>query len=118
MAVRSSVLGDESAVFGNLCGYLEEHYTETLKPFFIALGIPERASRSDNVRGIREVASTAQASDAEVRKRVKVLYSRLWSVLQEGDSLLEDENWQKEWERTRESRCWLGKKGNEWGFST
>ena len=34
---------DERAVFGNLCGYLEEHYTETLKPFFIALEIPERA---------------------------------------------------------------------------
>ena len=107
---------DESAVFGNLCGYLEEHYTETLKSFFIDLGIPERASRSDYVCGIRKVASTAQASDAEVRKRVKVLYSRLWSVLQEGDSLLEDENWQKEWELTHESRCWLGKKGNEWGF--
>ncbi len=107
---------DESAVFGNSRGYLKARYAETLKPFFIALGVSERASSLDYVRGIREVTSAAQASDAEVHKRVKVLYSRLWSALQEDDSLLEDENWRKEWEQTRESRCWLGKKGSEWDF--
>ena len=107
---------DESAVFGDHRGYLTAHYPATLKSFFIDLGVSERASPLDYVRGIREVTSAAKASDADVRKRVKVLYSRLWSALQEGDSLLEDESWQKEWEQTRESRCWLGKKGREWGF--
>ena len=107
---------DESAVFGNDCGYLEAHYAETLKPFFIALGVSERASPLDYIRGIREVASTAQANDAEVRERVKILYRRLWNVLQDGGSLLENENWKKEWEQTRKGKCWLGKKGREWGF--
>ncbi len=107
---------DESAVFGNDCGYLEAHYAETLKPFFIALGVSERASPLDYIRGIREVASTAQANDAEVRERVKILYRRLWNVLQDGGSLLENENWKKEWEQTRKGKCWLGKKGRKWGF--
>ena len=40
---------DESAVFGNLCGYLEEHYAETLKPFFTALEGP-RTSLSLGLR--------------------------------------------------------------------
>ena len=104
---------DESAVFGNHRGYLTAHYAATLKPFFIDLGVSERASPLDYVRGIREVTSAAQASDAEVRERVQILYRRLWVVLQEDSSLLEDE---KEWEQTREGRCWLGKKGSEWGF--
>ena len=107
---------DESAVFGDHRGYLTAHYAPTLKPFFIALGISERASPLDYVCGIQEVASAAQASDAKVRERVKVLYRRLWNALQEGGSLLEDENWQEEWEETRESRCWLGKKGSECDF--
>ena len=107
---------DESAVFGNDCGYLEAHYAETLKPFFIALGVPERASPLHYIRGIRDVTSTEQAGDVEVRKRIKILYSRLWGVLREGGNLLENENWQEEWEQTRESRCWLGKKGRAWGF--
>ena len=107
---------DESAVFGDHRGYLTAHYAPTLKPFFIALGISERASPLDYVCGIQEVASAAQASDAKFRERVKVLYRRLWNALQEGGSLLEDENWQEEWEETRESRCWLGKKGSECDF--
>ena len=104
---------DESVVFGNDRGYLKAHYTETLKSFFTALGVSGRASPLDSVRGIQEVTSAAQASDAEVRERVQILYRRLWLVLQEDSSLLEDE---KDWEQTREGRCWLGKKGSEWGF--
>ncbi len=107
---------DESAVFGDHRGYLAAHYALTLKPFFIALGVSEQAFPLDYARGIREVTSTAQASDAKVRERVKILYRRLWNALQEGGSLLEDENWQKEWEQMRKGRCWLGKKGSEWGF--
>ena len=107
---------DESAVFGNLCGYLNAHYADTLEPFFIALGVSEQAFPLDYIRGIREVTSAAQANDAEVRKRVKILYRRLWNVLQDSGSLLEDENWQEEWKQTREGRYWLGKKGSEWDF--
>ena len=104
---------DERAVFGNLCGYLEEHYTETLKPFFIALEIPERASLFDYVRAIQEVTSTEQADDAEVRKRVNILYRSLWGELQKDNNLSENKT---EWEQAREGRHWLGKKGSKWGF--
>ena len=107
---------DESVVFGDHRGYLTADYALTLKPFFIDLGVSERASPLDYVRGIREVASTAQASDAKVRERVKILYRRLWNALQEGGSFLKDENWKKEWEQTREGKCWLGKQASEWGF--
>ena len=108
---------DESAVFGDDRGYLNAHYADTLKPFFIALGVSERASLLDYLRVIRGVRrSTKQAEDVEVRKRVKILYGRLWGALQEGGSSLEDENLQKEWEQVREGRCWLGKEGSEWGF--
>ena len=107
---------DERVVFGDHRGYLEAHYSETLKPFFIALGVSERASRLDYVQGIREVTSEAQAGDVEVHERVKILYGRLWGALQEDSSLLEDEDWREEWEQTRKGRYWLGKKGSEWGF--
>ena len=107
---------DESAVFGDHRGYITTHYAPTLKPFFIALGVSERASPLDYIRGIREITSAAQASDAEIRERVKILYRRLWNVLQEGSSSLEDENWQEEWEQTREGKYWIGKKRKEWEF--
>ena len=106
---------DESAVFGETRGYLKAHYAETLKPFFIDLGVSASALPLDYVCGIREVTSTEQAGDVEVRKRVKILYGRLWGLLQEGDSSLKGENWQEEWEETRTGRYWLGKKGSEWG---
>ena len=105
---------DESAVFGNQRGYLEAHYAKTLKGFFSDLEVPERASPLDYVQGIQEVKSAAQASDIEVRKRVKILYGRLWGVLQEGGSSLEDENWQEKWEEARTDRYWVAKKGSEW----
>ena len=103
---------DESLIFGNHCGYLKDHYPETLKSFFTALGVRERAAPLDYVRGIQDITSKEQAGDEDVRKRVKILYNRLWLSIQEGGSWLEDE----EWEQTREGRCWLGKKGNEWDF--
>ena len=107
---------DESAVFGDHRGYLKAHYEPTLKPFFSVLGVLERAYPLDYVHGIQEVTSAAQASDAKVRERVKILYRRLWNVLQDGGSLLKNENWKKAWEQTRKGKCWLGKKGREWGF--
>lgn len=103
---------DESPVFSNDRGYLRTYYSETLKPFFIALGVSERAAPLDYVHGIQEMASVGQAENSEVRKRVNILYHRLWQSLQEGG------NWQatEEWNQTREGRYWLGKMGNKWGF--
>ena len=103
---------DESAVFGDNRGYLKNHYPEMLKPFFTALGVSERAARLDYVRCILEVASDERADNAEVRKRVKTLYRRLWQSLQEDDSWIEDD----EWEQARDGECWLGKQGDEWRF--
>ena len=105
---------DESAVFGNRRGYLETHFVKTLKGFFtINLEVPERASPLDYIRAIREVTSTEQADDAEVHKRVNILYRSLWGELQKDDNLSGNET---EWEQAREGRCWLGKKGSKWGF--
>ena len=103
---------DESAVFGDNRGYLKNHYPEMLKPFFTALGVSERAALLDYVRCILEVASDGRADDAEVRERVKILYLRLRPFLQEDGSGIEDD----EWEQARDGKCWLGKKGDEWGF--
>ena len=107
---------DESAVFGDDRGYLKAHYSEDLKSFFTtSLGIPEHAAPLDYVRGIKDVASTWQIG-AEIRERIKILYNRLWLSLQENGSSPEDEEWQEEWEQLREEACWLGRKGDEWGF--
>ena len=105
---------DESAVFGNRRGYLETHFAKTLKGFFtINLEVPERASPLDYIRVIREVTSAGRADDAEVHKRMNILYRSLWGELQKDDNLSGNET---EWEQAREGRCWLGKKGSKWGF--
>ncbi len=110
---------DENPVFGNHRGYLRESYADNeaiLKPFFIALGVSERAAPLDYVRVIREVTSVELADDATVRERVKILYGRLWQSLQESGNLLNSEEWEKEWEQTRDGKCWLGKNGSKWDF--
>lgn len=110
---------DESAVFANHRGYLKKNYADyekTLKPFFIAIGISERASPLDYVRVIQEVTSVEHAEDANVRERIKILYSRLWQSLQEGGSSLDDKEWKEKWKEIRKGKCWLGKKGSEWDF--
>ena len=107
---------DESAIFGDDRGYLKAHYSEDLKSFFTtSLGIPEHAAPLDYVRGIKDVASTWQIGE-EIRERVQILYDRLWLSLQENGDLSEDEEWQKEWEQVHAEACWLGRKGDEWGF--
>ena len=107
---------DESVVFGNNRGYLGAYYPEELKPFFIALGVSERAAPLNYVRSIQEIASIGKADEYEVHERIKVLYGRLWQFLKEGGSSLEHEEWQEKWEEIRDSKCWLGKKGDEWGY--
>ena len=95
---------DESKFFKNDRGYLKVHYSETLKPFFIALGVSEQASQLDYARGIQEIATTEQAKEEEVRSRVRRLYRSLT-------------RWQADqWKIIYDSRCWLGKKGSEWEF--
>ena len=111
--------GNENPVFGNRRGYLEENYADyetTLKPFFIALGVSELAVPLDYVQGIQDIAFKGQVESEEIRNSVQWLYRRLSQSLQEGGSWQRDEEWQKEWKRTREGKCWLGKKGDEWDF--
>ena len=103
---------DEGHLFDNDRGYLKTYYAETLKPFFTALRVSEQASFLDYVRGIQQVTSGERADDENVRKRIKILYRRLWQSLQEGSS----GQWEEKWNQTRNGKCWLGKKGNEWGF--
>ena len=110
---------DERAVFDNARGYLKKHYSENLKSFFRVSGVSERAAPLDYVRGIQDVASIGKADESKVRKRIKILYRRLWQSLQdlqEDSSSMPNEEWREEWEDTREGKCWLGKQGNEWGF--
>lgn len=108
---------DESAVFGKDRGYLKAHYSEDLRSFFInSLEARERADTVDYVRGIQDITSKGQAETEEVRNRVQGLYRRLWLCLQEKEDGQEDEGWQEEWAQVREDACWLGKKGDEWGF--
>ena len=96
---------NESEVFKNDRGYLKAHYPETLKSFFIALGVSEQASQQDYALGIQEITTTKLAEDEEVRERVQGFYKCLhaWSV----DKL-----------EIYDSRCWLGKKGEKWRFFT
>ena len=107
---------NESPVFGDHCGYLADYYGDPLKEFFRGLGVRERAVPSDYIRVIRGVASAEVPEDSAVRERVQILYSSLWQSLREGGSSLEDEEWRVKWEQIREDKCWLGKKGDEWGF--
>ena len=97
---------DESTVFDSDRGYLMRDYPETLKPFFTSLGVSEQASQMDYARRIQEIATTEQVEDEKVRERVQRLYKCL-------------QPWrEKKWEIIYDSRCWLGKKGDEWGFFT
>ena len=98
---------DESEVFKNDRGYLKTYYPATLKSFFTDdLGVSPQASQQDYALGIQEIATTEQAEDKKVRERVQKLYKCLeaWRV--------------SKWELIYDSRCWLGKKGEEWGFFT
>ena len=97
---------NESDVFKNDRGYLKLHYPATLKSFFTDLGVSPQASQHDYACGIQETAATEQVEDEKVRERVQRLYKCL-------------QPWrEKKWEIIYDSRCWLGKKGDEWGFFT
>ncbi|MCG9126501.1 hypothetical protein JT359_02765 [Candidatus Poribacteria bacterium] len=105
---------DESVLFEDNRGYLKDIYPEEQKAFFISLGVSERAAPLDYIRGIKEISSNGQTDDPNIRKRIYILYDRLLRSIQEGGKWKET----KEWEQTLESKCWLGKIGDEWGFFT
>ena len=108
---------DESPVFGDGHGYLKAHYSEDLESFFTtSLGVPKRADTLGYVRGIQDIASKGQTGTKEIRDRVQKLYRRLWQSLQEEEDLLENEEGEEEWRQVLEDACWLGRKGEEWGF--
>ena len=108
---------DESAVFGDDRGYLKAHYSEDLESFFTtSLEVPKRADTLDYVRGIQDIASKGQTETKGIRDRVQKLYRRLWQSLQEKEDLLENEEAEEEWMQVLEDTCWLGRKGEEWGF--
>ena len=108
---------DEGPVFGDARGYLKAYYSEDLVSFFTtSLKIPKCADTLDYIRGIQDITSKGQSVTKEIRDRIQKLYRRLWLSLQENEDSLEDEEWQAEWAQIHEEACWLGKKGNEWGF--
>ena len=96
---------DESEVFKNDRGYLKAHYP-TLNSFFTNLGVSPQASQRDYACRIQEIATTEQVEDEKIRERVQRLYRCLQPLRQ------------KKWEIIYDSRCWLGKKGEEWEFFT
>ena len=74
---------DESVVFGNDRGYLKSHYVKDLKPFFTgSLAVSERATASDYIDRIQTIKLMEQVMNEEIR----ILYERLWQVMQESSS--------------------------------
>lgn len=100
---------DKSGVLGSDHRCLKAHYPATLRSFFINLGVSEQASQRDYACRIQEIATTEQAEDEEVRERLRRLYK-----------FLTTSEWQKdEWKKIiYDDKCWLGKRGKEWGFFT
>ncbi len=97
---------DKSEVLESDRRCLKAHYPASLRSFFINLGVSEQASQRDYARHIQEIAATDQAENKKVCERLRRLYECLMT-------------WRKdEWEIIYDSRCWLGKKGDEWGFFT
>ena len=96
---------DKSGVLESARRCLKAHYPAMLKTFFINLGVSEQASQRDYACHIQEIVTTEQAGNEKVRERVQQLYKclRAWSV----DKL-----------EIYDSRCWLGKKGDNWEFFT
>ena len=97
---------DKSEVLESDPRCLKAHYPASLRSFFINLGVSEQASQRDYALRIQEIAATEQAENEKVRERLQRLYKCLIT-------------WRKdEWEIIYDDRCWLGRKGEKWGFFT
>ncbi len=105
---------DESSVFGSTRAYLKSHYP-SLQDFFSKVGVQTSANPSDYAEALLEIAESSTADDAS-RHRIHRIYKRLALLLDEGGDWQEDEYWEKTWDELQAGRCWLGRKGDDFGF--
>jgi len=98
---------DVSVVFRNSRGCLKNHYPESLKPFFIGVGVNIQAQPLDYVRAAYELAVSGNTS-TEARDCIHTLYRRIWISIQEGGDWQNDAQWQQ----MRDGMCWFGQKGD------
>jgi hypothetical protein len=107
---------DESAVFGDQRGYLQGYYRESLRIFFLGVGVSLNAQPQDYLGAIREMASSDSIT-WEMRRRLRHVYRRVWGALQEGKNLREGDDQQLqdsiEWREIQEGRYWLGSKAGK-----
>lgn len=96
------------------------HYAPTLQAFFVAQGVEPSAKFADYVEAALEMAARIDVSD-HARTRLHTLYKRFFAELpnaapemaatapQEAERLA---LWQDLWG----AHCWLGRRGDQWGF--
>lgn len=110
---------DESAVFGEDRGYLEHHYPEGLKLFFLSIGVAPNAQPLDYLKAIQKL-SLQQEVTSDTYIRIRNIYRRLWVAIQE-DKKLRDNGDQKlvgsaEWSEALTSQYWLGRRDGQHNF--
>ncbi|MCA1625971.1 MAG: endonuclease NucS [Acidobacteria bacterium] len=110
---------DESVVFGEERGYLEHHYPESLKLFFLGVGVAANAQPLDYLKAIQTLSSRQEVTP-DIYVRTRNLYRRLWNAIQE-DKKLRDNDEQKligsaDWDEVRTSESWLGRRGEQYNF--
>lgn len=103
---------DEEAVFGHSRGYLVQTYPSSLKAFFIAQGVTERASPLDYVQAVRDIAGTLREGTSDTHNLLHPLYRRLSLAIEEGG------DWQQHalWQEVKDGPYWLGHVGTLWRF--
>ena len=105
---------DENPVFGNLRGYLKKSgYPNSLKAFFISIGVQERASILDYITAIKEIAEKGEVNE-EVVIRIHSLYKRLWSEISSNSGI--NDEVKNALEELKNGRYWLAEKDGEVGF--
>ncbi|MDT7542436.1 MAG: hypothetical protein QOE33_2340 [Acidobacteriota bacterium] len=110
---------DESVVFGDDRGYLEHHYPESLKLFFLGVGVAPNAQPLDYLKAIQTLSLRREVTP-DIYVRTRNLYRRLWNAIQEDKKLRENDE-QKligsdEWDEVRTSQNWLGRRGEQYNF--
>ena len=102
---------NEGIIFEDDRGYLKAYYPETLKPFFTALGISERAARWIMSLVLRKLHLQEKR---KIPTFVNVLnvFTVAYGSLCKKEALGRNEKWKQ----TREVAIGSEKKGNEWSF--
>lgn len=109
---------NEEAVFEHKRGYLQQSYTEDLKPFFLALNVKLNATFTDYVQAIQEIALQNDVTEP-TRERLYSLYRHIEAELLIGSvSAGGNREHEQLWQQLRNAKCWLGCKGDEWAFYT